>query len=181
MNYHKSFGLPAENAAIDEGVDPRKWTDQNIDTMRGQQKRLGLSYDWTREIKSHDIDYYKWDQWFFLKMLEKGLAYRKESYVNWCPKCVTVLANEQVQGGRCWRCNSIVDQKFLTQWFLKIRAYAEELLEGLNDLNWPENVKQMQRNWIGKSDGAEIKFRIKGEERSIDIFTTRPDTLLGFL
>ncbi|MFX1312800.1 MAG: leucine--tRNA ligase [Promethearchaeota archaeon] len=176
---YDSFGMPAENAAIDHGANPEEWTNKNIETMKNQQKRIGLSYDWTREIYSHNPNYYKWDQWFFLKMLEKGLAHREESYVNWCPKCSTVLANEQAQGGRCWRCNSIVDQKFLTQWFLKIRNYAEELLEGLNIVDWPEKVKIMQRNWIGKSEGTIIKFPIVGENRTIDIFTTRPDTLFG--
>jgi len=176
---YDSFGMPAENAAIDHGANPEEWTNKNINTMKNQQKRIGLSYDWTREIYSHNPTFYKWDQWFFLQMLEKGLAYRQESYVNWCPKCVTVLANEQAQGGRCWRCNSLVDQKFLTQWFLKIRDYAEELLEGLNIVDWPEKVKVMQQNWIGKSEGTIIKFPIVGEDWTIDIFTTRPDTLFG--
>jgi leucyl-tRNA synthetase len=176
---YDSFGMPAENAAIDHGVNPEEWTDNNIKTMKNQQKRIGLSYDWTREIHSHDPNFYKWDQWFFLKMLEKGLAYKQESYVNWCPKCSTVLANEQAQGGKCWRCNSKVDQKFLTQWFLKIRDYAEELLEGLNLVDWPDKVKIMQQNWIGRSEGTMIKFPIDGEDRTIDIFTTRPDTLYG--
>ena len=176
---YDSFGLPAENAAIDHGVDPRKWTDSNINAIQQQQKRIGLSYDWTRMIYSHDPNYFRWDQWFFLKMFEKGLAYRENSYVNWCPDCATVLANEQVQGGKCWRCNTDVDQKFLTQWFLKIRVYAEELLEGLNIVDWPEKVKLMQCNWIGKSEGSIIKFPIEGEERTINIFTTRADTLFG--
>lgn len=147
--------------------------------MKEQQKRIGLSYDWTRMICSHDPDYYEWDQWFFLKMLEKDLAYRQESYVNWCEKCATVLANEQVQGGKCWRCGSEVEQKFLRQWFLNIRAYAEELLEGLKEVDWPEKVKVMQRNWIGKSKGTVIKFPVVNEDKTIDIFTTRPDTLFG--
>ncbi|MGB5912954.1 MAG: leucine--tRNA ligase [Promethearchaeia archaeon] len=176
---YDSFGLPAENAAIDHGVDPRKWTDSNINAIQQQQKRIGLSYDWTRMLYSHDPNYFKWDQWFFLKMFDKGLAYREDSYVNWCPDCATVLANEQVQGGKCWRCNTDVEQRFLTQWFLKIRAYAEELLEGLNIVDWPEKVKLMQYNWIGKSEGSIIKFPIEGEERTIDIFTTRADTLFG--
>ncbi len=176
---YDSFGMPAENAAIDHGANPEEWTNRNIETMKRQQKRIGLSYDWTREVYSHNPNYYKWDQWFFLQMLEKGLAYRQESYVNWCPKCATVLANEQAQGGRCWRCNSIVDQKFLTQWFLKIREYAEELLEGLNSVEWPEKVKIMQRNWIGRSKGTIIKFPIVDDNETIDIFTTRPDTLYG--
>jgi len=176
---YDSFGMPAENAAIDHGANPEEWTDNNISTMKEQQKRIGLSYDWTREIYSHDPNYYKWDQHFFLKMFEKGLAYRQESYVNWCPKCNTVLANEQAQGGKCWRCNSEVEMKYLTQWFLKIRDYAEELLEGLEKVDWPEKVKIMQKNWIGKSEGSIIKFPIVSEDRSIDIFTTRPDTIFG--
>jgi len=176
---YDSFGMPAENAAIDHGANPEKWTDKNIEMMKSQQKRIGLSYDWTREIFSHNPAYYKWDQWFFLKMLEKGVAYRQESYVNWCTKCATVLANEQAQGGRCWRCNNDVEQKFLTQWFLKIRDYADELLDGLEIVEWPEKVKIMQRNWIGRSAGTIIKFPIVGEKRTVDIFTTRPDTLYG--
>ena len=176
---YDSFGMPAENAAIDHGANPEVWTNNNIEAMKEQQKRIGLSYDWTREIYSHDPNYYKWDQWFFLKMLEKDLAYREESYVNWCNKCVTVLANEQAQGGKCWRCNNEVEQKFLTQWFLRIRNYADELLDGLNIVEWPEKVKIMQRNWIGRSEGSIIKFPIVGENKTIDIFTTRPDTLYG--
>jgi len=176
---YDSYGLPAENAAIDHGADPEEWTNSNIKSIQKQQKRIGLSYDWKRLIFSHDPNYYKWDQWFFLKMFEKGLAYRQESYVNWCPDCMTVLANEQVLSGKCWRCSSEVDQKFLTQWFLKIREYAEELLEGLDQVDWPEKVKIMQRNWIGRSEGSIIRFPIVGEERTIDIFTTRSDTLFG--
>ncbi|MFX0148542.1 MAG: leucine--tRNA ligase, partial [Candidatus Hodarchaeota archaeon] len=176
---YDSFGLPAENAAIDEGFNPKEWTDSNIRAIQEQQKRIGLSYDWTRLIYSHDPNYYKWDQWFFLKMFEQGLAYRENSYVNWCPNCATVLANEQVQANKCWRCNNEVEQKFLTQWFLKIRAYAEELLEGLKIVDWPEKVKMMQYNWIGRSEGTIIKFKIEGENRTIDIFTTRADTLYG--
>ena len=176
---YDSYGLPAENAAIDHSVDPEEWTDLNIKSIQKQQKRIGLSYDWTRMVYSHDPNYYKWDQWFFLKMYEKGLAYRQESYVNWCPACITVLANEQVQSGKCWRCSSNVEQQFLTQWFLKIRDYAEELLEGLDTVDWPEKVKTMQRNWISRSEGSTIRFPIAGENRTIDIFTTRPDTLFG--
>ncbi|MHA1783484.1 MAG: leucine--tRNA ligase, partial [Promethearchaeota archaeon] len=176
---YDSFGLPAENAAIDHGANPEEWTNKNIKTIREQQKRIGLSYDWKRMIYSHDPNYYKWDQWFFLKMYEKGLTYRQNSYVNWCPKCSTVLANEQVLNGRCWRCNEEVEQKFLTQWFLRIRNYAEELLNDLEKLDWPEKVKIMQKNWIGRSEGTIIKFPIVGEDRTIDIFTTRPDTLYG--
>ncbi|MFX0034931.1 MAG: leucine--tRNA ligase [Candidatus Hermodarchaeota archaeon] len=176
---YDSFGLPAENAAIDHGANPEEWTNSNIKAIISQQKRLGLSYDWTRLIYSHSINYYKWDQWLFLKFFEKGLAYRENSYVNWCSKCSTVLANEQVLGGRCWRCSEVVEQRFLTQWFLRIRAYAEELLDGLSFLDWPEKVKTMQQNWIGRSEGSIIQFPIKGEKRTIDIFTTRPDTLFG--
>jgi leucyl-tRNA synthetase len=176
---YDSYGLPAENAAIDRGVDPEEWTNLNIKSIQKQQKRIGLSYDWTRMVFSHDPNYYKWDQWFFLKMYEKGLAYRQESYVNWCPKCITVLANEQVQSGKCWRCNSVVEQQFLTQWFLKIRDYAEELLDGLDTVDWPDKVKIMQRNWISKSEGSTIRFPVAEEDRTIDIFTTRADTLFG--
>ncbi len=176
---YDSFGLPAENAAIDQNANPEEWTNANMKLMKEQQKRIGLSYDWSRMIYSHDPNYYKWDQWFFLKMFDRSLAYRQESYVNWCPSCATVLANEQVQSGQCWRCNSEVEQKFLTQWFLKIKDYAEELLDGLNKVNWPEKVKIMQRNWIGRSEGSIIKFPIVGEDRTIDIFTTRADTLFG--
>lgn len=176
---YDSFGLPAENAAIDHGAIPEEWTDKNIKAIINQQKRMGLSYDWTRLIYSHSKNYYKWDQWFFLKFFEKGLAYREKSYANWCPKCKTVLANEQVLGGRCWRCNETVEQNFLTQWFLKIRLYAEELLNGLDNVDWPDKVKIMQRNWIGRSVGTTIRFPIVGENRTIDIFTTRPDTIYG--
>ncbi len=176
---YDSYGLPAENAAIDHNIDPEEWTDQNIKSIQKQQKRIGLSYDWTRMVYSHDPNYYKWDQWFFLKMYEKSLAYRLESYVNWCPNCITVLANEQVQSGKCWRCSSEVKQQFLTQWFLKIRDYAEELLDGLDTVDWPDKVKTMQRNWISRSEGSIIRFPIEGENRTIDIFTTRADTLFG--
>lgn len=176
---YDSFGLPAENAAIDHGANPEKWTDSNIEAIKKQQKLIGLSYDWTRQLHSHDMNYYMFDQWLFLKFFEKELAYREDSYVNWCPGCNTVLANEQVQGGKCWRCNNEVEQKFLRQWFLKIRDYADELLEGLDSVFWPEKVKVMQRNWIGRSEGSIIKFPIVGEDRSIDIFTTRPDTVYG--
>ncbi|MBY9020531.1 MAG: leucine--tRNA ligase [Candidatus Lokiarchaeota archaeon] len=176
---YDSYGLPAENAAIDHSIDPEEWTNLNIKSIQKQQKRIGLSYDWTRMVYSHDPNYYKWDQWFFLKMYEKGLAYRQESYVNWCPNCITVLANEQVQSGKCWRCTSEVEQQFLTQWFLKIRDYAEELLDGLETVDWPDKVKTMQRNWISRSEGSIIRFPITGEDRTIDIFTTRADTLYG--
>lgn len=176
---YDAFGLPAENAAIKHKADPQKWTESNIETIKAQQKGLGLSYDWTRVLWSFDPDYYKWNQWFFLKMYELKLAYQEESYVNWCPDCNTVLANEQVINGKCWRCSSVVDQKFLKQWFLNIRKYADELLTSLDKLNWPEKVKVMQRNWIGRSEGTEIEFEIVDTHEKIRIFTTRADTIYG--
>jgi leucyl-tRNA synthetase len=175
-----AFGMPAENAAIESGVHPAKWTYENIDTMRRQLKRMGFSYDWEREIATCDPEYYKWEQLFFLKMLERGLAYKKRSLVNWCPSCQTVLANEQVEAGLCWRCESEVSEKELEQWFLKITAYAEELLEFCDKLpGWPERVLQMQRNWIGKSEGAEIRFSLQNSKEAITVFTTRQDTVFG--
>ncbi|MCK5551826.1 MAG: leucine--tRNA ligase, partial [Deltaproteobacteria bacterium] len=175
-----AFGMPAENAAIERGVHPAKWTYDNIDTMRRQLKRMGFSYDWEREIATCDPEYYKWEQLFFLKMFERGLAYKKRSVVNWCPSCQTVLANEQVEGGLCWRCESEVTEKELNQWFLKISDYAEELLEYCDKLpGWPERVLQMQRNWIGKSEGAEIRFPLENTKKAITVFTTRQDTVFG--
>jgi len=175
-----AFGLPAENAAIKEGVHPARWTYANIDYMKKQLVRLGLSYDWRREVATCAPEYYRWNQWFFLKMLEKGLAYKKASFVNWCPSCKTVLANEQVIDERCWRCDSVVEQKELEQWFLKITDYAAELLDACDTLSgWPENVILMQKNWIGKSIGLEAAFEIEGSGESIPIFTTRADTLFG--
>ncbi len=175
-----AFGLPAENAAIKNNVHPAKWTYANIDTMHEQLQRLGYSYDWNRELATCHPDYYKWEQLFFLKFLEKGLTYRKEAPQNWCPSCNTVLANEQVIDGLCWRCDSQVEQKNLTQWFVRITDYAEELLTDLDKLEggWPERVISMQRNWIGKSNGAEIRFALKGGG-DITVFTTRPDTIFG--
>jgi leucyl-tRNA synthetase len=175
-----AFGLPAENAAIKHGVHPSKWTYENIGYMKSQLNKLGLSYDWDREVTTCSPDYYRWNQWFFTKMLEKGLAYRKSSYVNWCPSCTTVLANEQVIDSKCWRCDSIVVQKELDQWFLRITQYAEELLSACDELTgWPEKVVIMQKNWIGKSRGAEVVFSVDGTDEGIRIFTTRPDTLFG--
>ncbi|MDI1472634.1 MAG: leucine--tRNA ligase [Thermodesulfovibrio sp.] len=175
-----AFGLPAENAAIKHGVHPAKWTYENIDYMKKQLIRLGLSYDWRREVTTCAPEYYRWNQWIFLKLYEKGLAYRKSSFVNWCPSCATVLANEQVIDGACWRCESQVEQKELEQWFLKITAYAEELLQDCDKLTgWPEKVLTMQRNWIGKSEGVEVDFPIEGMKESLRIFTTRPDTIFG--
>ncbi len=175
-----AFGLPAENAAIKHGVHPAEWTYKNIHYMKKQLNRMGLSYDWERELTTCSPEYYKWNQWLFLKMFERGLAYRKHSFVNWCPSCTTVLANEQVIDERCWRCESIVVQKELEQWFLKITDYAEELIKECDELKgWPERVVTMQRNWIGKSVGVEVDFRIEGMDEKIRIFTTRQDTLFG--
>jgi len=179
-----AFGMPAENAAIERGVHPAKWTYENIDTMREQLKRMGFSYDWDREFATCDASYYKWEQLFFLKMFEKGLAYKKRSFVNWCEICQTVLANEQVMSdGTCWRGHADdpgVTQRELDQWFFKITEYAEELLEGCDQLTgWPERVLTMQRNWIGKSIGAEIHFRLENSKEVIKVFTTRQDTVFG--
>lgn len=176
-----AFGLPAENAAIDQKVHPAVWTFQNIDFMRNQLKRLGYSYDWNREFATCTPEYYRWNQWVFLKMYEQGLAVRRKGFVNWCPSCKTVLANEQVEAGLCWRCGAEVTQKELEQWFLKITAYAEELLKGCRDLvgGWPERVLTMQTNWIGKSYGAEVDFPLADSDGSIRIYTTRQDTLYG--
>lgn len=175
-----AFGLPAENAAIDKGVHPAKWTYENISFMKKQLKRLGFSYDWAREIATCRPEYYKWEQLIFLKMLEKGLAYKKKSSVNWCNSCNTVLANEQVEGGECWRCGSKVEIKELEQWFFKITQYTEELLEYCDKLTgWPEKVTLMQKNWIGKSYGCEIKFPLEDGSGEITVFTTRQDTIFG--
>jgi leucyl-tRNA synthetase len=175
-----AFGMPAENAAIQHGTHPARWTYENIDHMRSQLKRMGFSYDWDREFATCDADYYRWEQLIFLKMLEKGLAYKKNSFVNWCPECQTVLANEQVEDGSCWRCDSTVEQKELDQWFFKITEYAQELLDCSYKLpGWPESVLTMQRNWIGRSTGCEIVFAVEGSEKSVRVFTTRQDTLFG--
>ncbi len=175
-----AFGLPAENAAIKHKRPPAEWTYANIDQMRGQLKRLGLSYDWSREIATCHPDYYRWEQWMFTQLMDKGLAYQKEAEVNWCDPCHTVLANEQVENGACWRCETPVVKKNLKQWFIRITDYAEELLADLDTLSgWPEKVIGMQRNWIGKSSGAEVSFGIEGCDETLDIFTTRPDTLMG--
>jgi len=175
-----AFGLPAENAAIQHGVHPARWTADNIDHMRRQLRRLGFSYDWERELATCDPRYYRWEQLFFLRMLERGLAYKRRSVVNWCARCATVLANEQVVDGRCWRCDGPVTERELEQWFLRITAYAEELLRDLDRLSgWPERVVTMQRNWIGRSAGAEIRFPLDGRSGDLAVFTTRPDTLFG--
>jgi len=175
-----AFGLPAENAAIKHNRPPAEWTYANIDQMREQLKQLGLSYDWNREIATCRPEYYRWEQWLFTRLLDKGLAYRKEAEVNWCEPCHTVLANEQVVDGACWRCDTPVVRKNLAQWFIKITDYAEELLADLDRLpGWPERVAEMQRNWIGRSTGAEVSFGLEGSDETLDIFTTRPDTLMG--
>ncbi|WP_455538645.1 leucine--tRNA ligase [Terrisporobacter sp.] len=175
-----SFGLPAENAAIKHGVHPHKWTMANIEDMKGQLKLLGLSYDWEREVATSTPEYYKFTQEIFLKFLEAGLAYKKKSFVNWCPSCETVLANEQVVQGQCERCDAVVIKKDLEQWYFKTTAFAEELLNDLDTLDgWPEKVKTMQKNWIGKSNGAELVFDIEGTDKSMTVYTTRPDTAYG--
>ena len=175
-----AFGMPAENAAIANNTHPAKWTYQNIDTMRQQLKRIGFSYDWDRELATCGPEYYRWEQWLFIKMYEKGMAHRKESFVNWCETCQTVLANEQVEAGLCWRCGEQVQQKKLWQWFFKITDYAEDLLAHSDKLpGWPDKVITMQKNWIGKSVGAEIRFPIENSDDVIPVFTTRPDTVFG--
>ncbi|HEY2922064.1 MAG TPA: leucine--tRNA ligase, partial [Candidatus Binatia bacterium] len=175
-----AFGLPAENAAIERGVHPEIWTQENILYMKTQLQRMGFSYDWEREVATCDPEYYRWNQWIFLQFFKKGLAYKKSSFVNWCPSCETVLANEQVIDGACWRCDTAVVQKELEQWFFRITDYAEELLHDLEKLSgWPDKVLTMQRNWIGKSIGAEIEFPLVGRETALRIFTTRQDTIYG--
>ncbi len=174
-----AFGLPAENYAIKTGIHPQDSTLQNIKTMERQLREMGATFDWDYEVITCLPDYYKWTQWVFLQLYKKGLAYRKKAPVNWCPSCKTVLANEQVVEGTCERCGSEVTKKDLTQWFLKITEYAEELLDKLDELDWPEKTKMMQRNWIGKSDGAEIEFKVDGKDISFKVFTTRADTLYG--
>ena len=175
-----AFGLPAENAAIEKNIHPRQWTYRNIEILRKQLKNLGFSYDWKRELITCDEQYYRWNQWFFLKLYEKGLVYRKKASANWCPHCRTVLANEQVENGCCYRCETPILEKELTQWFFRITQYADELLADIKNLeNWPLTVKKMQTNWIGKSVGLEIKFRLAEDSTEIPVFTTRPDTIFG--
>src|SRR4051794_6927776 len=176
-----SFGLPAENAALKRDMDPREWTYANIDVQAESFKRLGISFDWRTRLHTSDPDYYRWTQWIFLRLFERGLAYRKAAPVNWCPKDQTVLANEQVVQGKCERCGTEVTKKNLTQWFFRITAYADRLLDDMAQLEgkWPERVLTMQRNWIGRSTGAYVDFRIEGHETPVRVFTTRPDTLFG--
>ena len=173
-----AFGMPAENAAIKNNVPPAAWTYQNIDYMRGQLKLLGFGYDWKRELATCKPEYYRWEQWLFTRLMKKGIAYRKTAPVNWCPVDQTVLANEQVIDGRCWRCDTEVERREIAQWFLKITDYADELLADLDTVDWPEQVKTMQRNWIGRSEGMEVEFEVPGQE-SLLVYTTRPDTLYG--
>jgi len=175
-----SFGLPSENAAIKNGANPKDWTLSNIDNMRDQLKSMGISYDWDREVATCKQDYYKWTQWMFLQLYNNNLAYKKKSYVNWCPSCQTVLANEQVVNGKCERCKSEVGKKDLEQWFFSITKYADRLLGDIDKLKgWPEKVKTMQANWIGKSKGAEVQFKVDGMDKTLTVYTTRPDTIFG--
>ena len=176
-----SFGLPAEQAAIKRNIHPREWTEGNIATGKKTLQSLGLSYDWDREVATSRPDYYKWTQWVFLKLHQRGLAYQKEATVNWCPECNTVLANEQVEGGYCWRhSDTPVQRRTLKQWFFRITEYAQRLLDDLNKLDeWPDSVKSMQRHWIGRSEGANIFFEIAETGDEFPVFTTRPDTVYG--
>jgi len=176
---YDAFGLPAENAAIKEKIHPKKYTEKSINNFIFQQKRLGLSYDWSRLIKTCDPSYYKWNQWLFLKFFENKLLYRVKAPVNWCTHCGTVLANEQVEDGECWRCHNKVEVKQLEQWFLRITKYADELLKDIDKLKWNERIKIMQRNWIGRSEGVQIDFKLKNSNEKLSVFTTRPDTLWG--
>ena len=174
-----AFGLPAENAAIANKVSPKEWTNENIEHMKKQLVALGLGYDWSKELRTCEPSYYKWEQLIFKKFYEKGLVYRKKSLVNWDPVDETVLANEQVIDGKGWRSGAQIEIKEIDQWFIKITEYAEELLNSLEEVDWPENVKTMQKNWIGKSHGAEIKFKIKDTKEFLTVFSTRPDTIFG--
>ncbi|MCI0531434.1 MAG: leucine--tRNA ligase, partial [candidate division Zixibacteria bacterium] len=175
-----AFGLPAEQAAIQKKIHPKEWTVKNIEVSRNTLKKVGLSYDWDREVITCNPEYYRWNQWIFLKLYENNLAYRAKALVNWCPSCNTVLANEQVENGRCWRCGTEVTKRELEQWYFRITAYADRLLEGLDTLpGWPENLKAIQRNWIGRSQGAEVDFTLEGTRHKLPVFTTRPDTIYG--
>ncbi|MDP4182848.1 MAG: leucine--tRNA ligase [Bacillota bacterium] len=175
-----SFGLPAENAAIKRGIHPNEWTWSNIENMRRQLRELGISYDWDREVATCHPDYYKWTQWMFLQLYKNGLAYKRKSFVNWCPSCATVLANEQVVNGKCERCKADVGKKDLEQWFFKITKYAQRLLDDIEKLDgWPDKVKIMQQNWIGRSEGVEVDFKVDGMDKTVRVYTTRPDTIYG--
>ena len=175
-----AFGLPAENAAIQNQVPPAQWTHENIDYMRNQLKQLGFGYDWEREVATCDPEYYRWEQWFFTRLFEKGVVYKKTARVNWDPVDNTVLANEQVIDGRGWRSGALVERREIPQWFLKITDYADELLNDIDRLDgWPEQVRTMQRNWIGRSEGVEMQFGIAGRDETLAVYTTRPDTVMG--
>ena len=174
-----AFGMPAENAAIKNQLPPATWTYENIDHMRRQLKRLGFGYDWDRELATCTPDYYRWEQWLFTRMVDKGLAYRKKARVNWDPVDQTVLANEQVVDGRGWRSGALVEKREIDQWFIRITDYADELLDDLNSVDWPEQVKTMQRNWIGRSQGVEFSFERPGTLERLEVYTTRPDTIMG--
>ncbi|MBC5809919.1 MAG: leucine--tRNA ligase, partial [Candidatus Eremiobacteraeota bacterium] len=175
-----AFGLPAENAAIERGVDPGEWTRSNVAKMQRDIRLMGTGYDWSREFATCDASYYRWNQWLFVRLYEDGLAYKREAPVNWCPKDQTVLANEQVQDGRCWRCDTLVERRNLSQWFLKITDFADRLLEGIERLSgWPDKIRTMQRNWIGRSEGATFSFEIENLEERVSAYTTRLDTLFG--
>ena len=174
-----SFGLPAENAAIKDGGNPLEITERNMEAIRIQMRRMGWAIDWEREVSAHEPTFYRWTQWIFLKFLEHGLAYRKEAPVNWCPNDLTVLSNEHVVDGRCWRCGAIVETRNMEQWFFKIRDYADVLLDDLATLDWPERTKKIQTQHIGRSEGAEILFRVDELDLDVPVFTTRPDTLFG--
>ncbi len=174
-----AFGLPAENYAIKTGIHPMDSTLKNIENMEVQLKEMGATFDWDYELMTCDPAYYKWTQWLFLKLYENDLAYRKNAPVNWCPSCNTVLANEQVHDGHCERCATEVTKRDLTQWFFRITKYAQELLDQIDALDWPEKTKKIQKNWIGRSEGAEISFKVEGKDLEFKVFTTRPDTLLG--
>jgi len=174
-----AFGLPAENYAIKQKIHPRIVVEKNIKNFTKQLRSLGFSYDWQREVNTTDADYYKWTQWIFIQLLKHDLAYEAEVPVNWCPSCKTVLANEEVADGKCDRCSSVIERKKLKQWILKITAYADRLLEDLATLDWPEKVKEMQKNWIGRSEGSEIDFQVVNSNLKVKVFTTRADTLPG--
>ncbi|MDQ2859120.1 MAG: leucine--tRNA ligase, partial [Candidatus Eremiobacteraeota bacterium] len=175
-----AFGLPAENAAIERGIDPNVWTHANIANMQRQIRLMGTSYDWSRELATCDPAYYRWNQWIFLRLYEDGLAYKREAPVNWCPTDLTVLANEQVEDGRCWRCGSLVERRNLSQWFLRITAFADRLLASIDGLSgWPEKIRAMQRNWIGRSEGVTFSFDVEDSTDAIAVYTTRVDTLFG--
>jgi leucyl-tRNA synthetase len=175
-----AFGLPAENAAMKRNIAPATWTWSNIDYMRKQLKQLGYAYDWSRELATCHPDYYRWEQWFFTRLFEKGMVYKKEAEVNWDPVDQTVLANEQVVDGRGWRSGALVERRKIPQWFIKITAYAQELLDDLAKLDgWPDEVRTMQANWIGRSEGVQLSFGIEGHDEQLTVYTTRPDTLMG--